>query len=233
VIPGNRLNPPQVNRGKNSEWKFLDLQDLKGLGILEKRMDYFKQKRQAKVFQFVASRRGEGVSTILTNLSEFIIKKIRDKNILLIDANFSNPVLHTFFGIPLEPGLFDLLSGEATENEVIKNAQDGRLSVVTSGNPREKAVGGLLEENLSKILDKAKEHFGYILIDSPPLLESPDALYLATASDITFLVIQAMRTRKEVAEKSKALLMDNECEIGGVLMNRVIQVIPEWLYRFF
>ncbi len=233
MILGNVLNPPQVSNGFKSHWQYVDLQFPKELGNLEKRMDYLKQKKQAKVFQFVSSRKGEGVSTIIVNLAKFIIQKIRDKNILLIDANFTHPVLHSAFGTSVEPGLYNLLTGDASESDVITSSEQGRLNIIPSGNPREKAVGGLLEENLSKILASARNTFEYILIDSPPLLESPDALYLATASDITFLVVQAMRTRKEVAEKSKAFLIDNECEIGGILINRVVQVIPEWLYRFF
>jgi len=76
-----------------------------------------------------------------------------------------------------------------------------------------------------------KGMYDCILVDSPAILTSGDSLTLSVASDATFLVIQSLRTPKEVAERARSLLDDNECEIGGVLLNRVKQVIPGWMYK--
>lgn len=216
-----------------SNWTLMDLRDQKQMGDLEKRMDFYKQKNQFRVFHFVGSQGKEGVSTIIANLANYIIEKETEKDTLVIDANFKNPVLHTAFGLPLDPGLYDLLTAHSSQAEAIYAVGATRVKVLPSGKTKRNAVGGLLQEKLPEILNTAKQYYKYILIDSPPLLTSSDALYLSVTSDVTFLVVRAMKTRKEVAEKAKGLLQKNDCEIGGVVINRVVQVIPEWLYKFF
>ena len=72
----------------------------------------------------------------------------------------------------------------------------------------------------------------YVLIDCPPLLISSDAIAVAPAADVSFLVIKAVEVQRAVAQKAISYLHDNECKIGGVILNYVQQVIPNWVYKF-
>ena len=83
------------------------------------------------------------------------------------------------------------------------------------------------------MLSACKNQYDYILIDSAPIIASSDALSTAVSSDVTFWVIQSVAVQKEVALKVKSLLIDNECELGGVILNQINQVIPEWVYKIF
>jgi len=89
----------------------------------------------------------------------------------------------------------------------------------------------LNQEKLFALLKECKDKYDYIFIDSPPILTSSDALSIAVSSDVTFWIIKSLSVQKDVALKVKSLLLDNECIIGGVILNQVLQVIPEWVYR--
>ena len=214
------------------EWHFIDLKSGKQSSDLEKKIDFYKGNQGAKVFNFAAGRKREGVSTVVTNFANYIAKKKTSKNILLIDANIKHPVLHIPFNQPLEPGLNDVLTKKVTLSQAVCNTESDKISLLPAGASGPEVSKGFGQEQFLEIVSLLREQYDHILIDSPPVLESPDALTLSIGSDVTFLIIHARKTRKEVAERSKRLLQDNDCLIGGVILNAIQHVIPEWLYNF-
>ncbi len=214
-----------------SGWRFLDLKMPKEAGNLEKRLAFLKEKEGCKVFNITSSRKHEGVSTIVANLARYIAKKKGSKKVLLIDTNFRHPVLHIAFDISPEPGLYGLFSEICDLSMAIRETEAKNIHILPAGNPQQGLTNGLDEENFQKIVSDIRNQYDYIIIDSAPLLESADSLSSAAAADVTFLVVQAHKTQKEVADKAKLLLQENECLIGGIIFNRAQHVIPEKLYN--
>lgn len=223
-------------RGKESpaasEWNFMDLRSSKQSSDLEKKIAFYQENQSAGIFNFAAAGKEEGVSTVIANFAYYITRKKASPNILLIDANIYHPVLQILFKQPLTPGLNDLLTKQAALSQAICKTESDKLSLLPAGSPAQGFSSGFGQEQFMEIVALLRKEYDYILIDSPPLLQSPDALTLAIASDVTFLVMNACKTRKEVAERSKKLLQENDCLIGGVILNAVQHVIPEWLYNF-
>ncbi|MHC4294581.1 MAG: GumC family protein, partial [Planctomycetota bacterium] len=60
---------------------------------------------------------GDGKTTLVGNLA--IAVALAGKRTLVIDADFRKPMQHKVFGVPLEPGLVDVLSGDKSLDEVI------------------------------------------------------------------------------------------------------------------
>lgn len=207
----------------------VDLKNNKQLGDLEKRIAFLNQKHEARTFNFACSSGKEGVSTVIVNLVEYLVSKKTKKDILVVDANFQNPVLHNAFGQILGDGLTQLIVDSSPWSEVIALI-DG-FHFVSCGRMYEKQAGNMEKEVLASILGKIQGNYDYIFIDSTPILQSADSMASAAAADATFLVIQSHRTSKEVAEKSITMLQENECQIRGVILNRIRQVIPGWMYK--
>ena len=214
-----------------SEWQFLNLQNRKQVGDLEKRILFFQKKNNHKVFNFACSRGEEGVSTIVANLVDYMTKKSADKTTLIIDTNFQHPELHKIFNVSIDKGLTDLLRSSINFREAIKKINTLNIDILTCGNDFPEFAGNIEQEKLKRIIRELCDSYDYIFMDSAPILTSSDALASATASDITFLVIKSLTVQREVAEKAKNLLLNNECLIGGAILNKVIQVIPDWLYK--
>jgi len=216
-----------------SGWRFLDLKNRKQIGDLEKKILFYKQKNDFKVFNFTSSRSGEGVSTVLANLLNYFKLQKSDKDILVIDANFQSPSLHNVFNIANVQGLIDILKKGTSLAEVSTPIDSTKISILTSGKGYAGQSDDIDKDNLDNTLAEAKEKFDYIFIDSPPILASSNAVSTAVVSDITFWVIQALKVQIEVALRAKATLEDNECVIGGAILNRTLQVIPSWVYKIF
>lgn len=215
------------------EWNFLDLQNRKQTGDLEKTILHFRKKMDYKIFNFSCSRGSEGVSTILINLLNYAKLHKRENKILVIDANFQRPVLHKVFNISNQAGLADALNSRSDVSEVCIHLKETDITVMPAG-PEHGTLSGSIEQKLFiEVLDACREKYDLIFIDSSPILTSSDALSTATSADLTFLIIRSSRIPKDVALKAKALLDNNECNIGGTISNDVQQVIPNWIYKFF
>ncbi len=216
---------------RSGNWSFFDLRNRKQSGDLEKKIYNLKTESQRKVFNFVSSRRQEGVTTVLANFLQYLREQGSEKKILIIDANFLVPGLHRVFNKKLSVGLADVLAGGIQINEAVVSLNVLNMSLLTCGKDYKRMAGNISLERFSEVIEEAKKGFDYVFIDSSPLLISSDAISTAIAADVTFLVIQALKVQREVARRSKSLLTDNACEIGGVILNRVPQVIPSWVYR--
>ena len=214
-----------------SEWRFLDLQNKKQTGDLEKKIFFFHKKNDYKIFNFTCCLGEEGVSTILANLIHYMADKTSEKGVLIIDTNFYHPELHVIFNLSLEKGLTDVLNGSISVQDAIQKTKAPGIDILTSGNAFQKYAGNMEQEKLTEVLSSISDMYDHIFIDSAPILTSADSLASAAVSDLTFLVIKSLRVRREVAETAKNLLLNNECLIGGAILNNVSQVIPGWLYR--
>lgn len=212
-------------------WRCPEFKNRKAVGDLEKKMIFLKQKGGSTVFNFCASRGGDGVSTIVVNLVNYISKAKSEKRILLVDANFQRPVLHNAFDAQLANGLTEVLKGAPPWSEAVLDTQFDNVNFLTCGSGYTTVAGNLDQDKLASLFEEVKGMYDYVIVDSSPLLTSADSLTVASAADATFLVVQSVNTPKEVGERAKILLHDNECLIGGVLLNRVKQVIPGWMYR--
>lgn len=211
--------------------RFLDLKNRQQTGDLEKKILYYKQKNNYKVFNFTSCRGKDGVSTVLANLINYFKLQKSDKKILIIDANFQRPSLHEIFGVANMQGLTDALSNVESYSQMLTPIDSTNISLLTCGKDYQGYSGNLNQEKFSDLLEVSKEQYEFIFIDSAPILSSSDGLSTAAASDVTFLVVQSLSVQQEVALKTKTLLLDNECIVAGVILNRIRQVIPEWAYR--
>lgn len=77
-----------------------------------------------------------------------------------------------------------------------------------------------------------RDAYEYILWDVPTPTVSPAALAVARAVDGTILVVHANRTRRQVAMHAARRIEDSGGQVLGVVLNRTLNFIPEWIYRW-
>jgi capsular exopolysaccharide synthesis family protein len=208
-----------------------DLLSDKQMVDLNYMIDQKAGRNNLKVINFVSSKSKEGTSTVLVNFMKFMLERNASNNILLVDANLQHPVLHLEFNVPSTPGLKDVLTDKAKLSDVTYKIESSDIYLIPNGNALSFETSNIESKMYESIFSKLSDRYQYIFIDSPPLLESSASLALATSADITFLVIQAHRTQWEVAQKAKNYLDHYNCPIGGVILNRVSQPIPNWIYN--
>lgn len=155
----------------------------------------------------------------------------RPHGVLLIDGQLRRPSLHKIFGLQIEGGLGEFLSGENSLGVFIKNISTSNLKLVTAGQ-RWKIPLTLFEiEKFKILLDHIKSDFEFVFLDIPPLLHSTEGVTLSKLCDGLILVIRAHHTRWEVVNEARRLLEKSKVNILGAVLNRRKFYIPESLYR--
>ena len=182
-----------------------------------------------KTLVFFSSLQGEGTSTVVSSFAKSIACK--GETVLLIDANLRHPVLHQVFHLEQKRGLAELLKGKSSLSDVTQKTRTPNLSVITSGsdtaNPFSLFDCGAMTAAIAAI----KEQAAWVLFDAPPVNSYNDALALAAKTDGAVMVVEAEKTRWEVAQKVRRQLEEGGIRILGAVLNKRQMRIPGWAYR--
>ena len=152
-------------------------------------------------------------------------------SICLVDANFRNPSLSGFFGVPDDRGLADSLIGEGGIRSFAKQLTPSNLWLLSAGDLAPESPSLLNSESLKLRLQELRSEFDYVLIDAPALNLYSDAIALGRMADGVVVVLQADSTRRESALKGLQSLRDAHIEVLGAVLNRRTFPIPEFVYR--
>lgn len=161
----------------------------------------------------------EGKSTTIANLA--VVLTQAGKSVLLIDCDMRNPTVHKNFNLSNKVGLSSCISmGIALSDAVQKTSIEG-LYALTGGvippNPSEL----LGSEQMKNVLQRAKEQYDYVLIDTPPVMPVTDALIVSRFVDGMILVIASAEIKVEMARDVKNQLVNAGANILGVVLNKV------------
>ncbi len=97
-----------------------------------------------------------------------------------------------------EPGLSDLLVGEATEELAVQVNKKHGISILPAGKLPPDPTWLLESQQMKELLEKFREEYDYIFIDLPPVLTVTDAMILSNAVDGFLLVVQNNHTEHRV-----------------------------------
>ena len=128
-----------------------------------------------KAFVFVNQKGGVGKTTSAINIGAYLAEA--GKSVLLVDFD-SQANLSSGIGIgesTAKPGVYELISGLASLDAVIRPTPVNGLSLIPAGIDLSGAAVELIAEEerdffLRKALEPARKHYDFILIDCPPSL---------------------------------------------------------------
>lgn len=161
---------------------------------------------------------GEGKSTSAANLAVSFAQ--RGEQVLLVDGNVRNPVLNQVFGIKQWPGLSDGLATGIDFDEIVYPTSIEGLAVIPGGSPMPGTADLLDSRAMEELLERAKAKYTVILIDSPAVLDTPDAIALAGRCDGAVLVLRSGKTQQKKAIEAKRLLDFGKVNLLGTVLNR-------------
>jgi capsular exopolysaccharide synthesis family protein len=143
------------------------------------------------------------------------------QRVLLIDADLRRPRLHEVFGKELQPGLADVLRGTTTTCDFRKTRVPG-LWLMPAGSPSQNPADLLGSEGFSKLIVYLREHFDWIVLDSPPVLAVTDPCLIARVASGVLLVVDCGHTAREVASAAVERLDAVGATLVGAMLNRVV-----------
>jgi len=182
-----------------------------------------------KVIAFTSSLPVEGKTSTLANLAVAFAQL--DKKVLVIDSDIRKPRLHRIFKIGNIGGLSGFLVGKLELKEAIQKTSIKNIWILPSGpvppNPSELLNSAKMKE----MLEEAKKVFDIVMLDTPPVLATIDAVIISTLVDSTVLVLKAGEiTRKPFMSAVEELKRVNS-KIIGVVFNGLKASQGKYFYK--
>ncbi len=184
--------------------------------VLYHRLEQARAVRAFRTLAFTSAVSGEGKSLTAANLALVAAAADPTRKVLLVDADLRRPRLNLLLGIDGRPGLADLLSGEATAQEVVRKVPGSALFALPAGAPRQDAGQLIASPAMRTFLARARESFDQVIVDAPPVLPVADGALLAAMSEATVLVVRAGVTSRSLVRQAVEALEGSRL-LGSVL----------------
>jgi capsular exopolysaccharide synthesis family protein len=187
--------------------------------ILRTNIEFNRKTPDANTLTIVSGGAGEGKSTTLVNLAYTFAQG--GYSTLIVDADLRRPAQHQFFETANEIGLSDYLTRDLELEEVVSQTSFDNLYLMTSGALPSDAVGVLNSQRMIELIEDVKTRFDIVFFDSPPILGVSDASVLASAVDLTLIVVQHRRFPRAMLQRVKQAVLNVGGNILGVVLNNV------------
>ena len=196
---------------------------------LRTNIQYSSFDKEVRVIVVTSSEAGEGKSTTAGNLA--ISFSQAQKKTIMIDCDLRKPSLHKKFRISNMVGLSDLLKGRESLKEAV-HKYDDYLDILTSGKVPPNPAEMLGSRSMENLLEKLKEEYDMIIIDSAPLQAVTDAQILSRKADGTIIVVRAEKTKRDSVIQAKELLKKVDANILGIVLNGVENIRKKYYYYY-
>jgi capsular exopolysaccharide synthesis family protein len=163
----------------------------------------------------------EGKTTVVSNLA-IALAEIRPR-VLVLDGDLRRPRMHDIFGVPNERGLSDLLKQDAASPDdltgLIHQTALPNLFVLPSGSETSAAATLLHSPNLAALFARLRKSFDMVLIDTPPMLQMPDARVIGRLADGVILVTRTGVTTRDAAVAARHRFNEDNTRVLGAILN--------------
>lgn len=126
--------------------------------------------------------------------------------VLVVDANLRQPSLANLAGVPVGPGLADVVRGEVHIDDAIREIEPGSLYLMPAGDVATGASTILAASRCYELLRALRLRFGHVFTDTAPVGKFVDGVLLASqAQYVTLFVKQGRHSRAEVRDLIREL----------------------------
>ncbi|MDJ0617801.1 MAG: polysaccharide biosynthesis tyrosine autokinase [Calothrix sp. MO_192.B10] len=186
--------------------------------MIQANIKFLSSDKELRVIVVTSSVPKEGKSTVAANLAAVMAQLGR--RVLLIDADLRQPVQHHIWELNNNQGLSNLLVGQTEFSPAV--CQDiEHLEILTSGVKPPNSLALLDSQRMSSFIQSTTDKYDFVIIDSPPLLLTADALTLGRMSDGILLVNRPEILDRKSATLAKEMLERSEQNVLGLVVNGI------------
>lgn len=173
-----------------------------------------------KVIAVTSVQPGEGKSTTSTSLA--ISFATSGYKTLLIDADIRNSVMSgTFKAESAYHGLTSYLSGHVDLSQVVHDTSIDNLSIIPAGQVPPNPTTLLQNARFDNMIERVRNGFDYIIIDTPPIGLVVDAAIVAQKADGSLLVTESGAVSRRFVKKAVEQMEQSGAQFLGVILNKV------------
>lgn len=176
--------------------------------------------RAAKTILVASPARRDGKSTTAANLA--IAFAQAGERTLLLDCDLREPVQHLIFDAGGAAGVSTVMPGETRLRDSIMPTAVPDLYLLPCGPVPRNPSEMLASDRFKYLLKSLCEAFDRVIIDSPALEEFADGRIVASAADVTVLVLRMNQSMR----RSGAMALAGLGEVGANVLGAVANDVP-------
>jgi tyrosine-protein kinase Etk/Wzc len=177
---------------------------------------------ELKTIVFTSPLSGDGKTTSATNLAVTLVQ--RGHTVLLVDADMRRGVINRVFGSNREPGLSDILQGTTSLEAALRRVDLGRagsLHYLTTGALPHNPASLIDSPAMRTLMDRVKQHYDTIILDSPPINVVTDAALLGSHADGVVVVVRSGVTAVQALMFAMEQLRHVRAPVLGAVLNDI------------
>jgi len=182
-----------------------------------------------RTLMITSARPREGKSRIVANLA-FVMAQ-SGRRVVVVDADMRVPTQYKLFNIENNVGLSSILEQNARFTDELQSSDFQGVYVIPSGplppNPSEL----LGSDQMKLLIEKLKNTFDLVIIDTPAILAVADAVILAPMADAIALVICRGKTSRGDVRSVQTQLSKINGRFIGVIENKAEHTNGYYYYK--
>lgn len=196
---------------------------------LRTNLQYLNTAKSSKVILITSNGPGEGKTFCSINLAAILAKA--GKRTLILELDLHKPRVQKALEMEADVGISTAVIGHTTIAESIKHTNIENLDVMLSGpippNPSEM----VLSNELKDIFVYGKEHYDYVIVDTPPAGLISDSIYLMQYADISLFVLNTKFSNKRIVSAINELVETNKVQSFAYVLNGVKRRKSRYYYN--
>lgn len=179
-----------------------------------------EQHMEGKLLMVASLLQNEGKSTVAINLAMAMAKT--HARVLLIDCDLRKPSCAKLLGIQWTgPGVRDLLTGKYQPGTLVFHDSRSNLDVLLQKGGTMNSGDHVSSPNMDTLLNWAREHYDFVILDMPPLAKVTDAESVMNKVDSTLLVVRQNAAPTRALNKAIESLNQGSAKLLGCVLNNV------------
>ncbi len=174
-------------------------------------------KRPYEVVMVTSALGQEGKTTVASQLAVSFARSGR--RTLLIDGDLRNPQQHVVLGMPFQQGLSELLRGDVTLDDVVQPTPAEGLWWLSAGRRDASTDQALASSIVGKLFGELRQRFDTVIVDTGPVLTSPDAMLLGQHVDGAIISVRRDVSRLPKVTEACSRLQSVGIPIAGAVVN--------------
>ncbi len=158
------------------------------------KVEFTVQRKTNIVLAITSTQSGDGKTFLATNLAA--LYAMTGKRTLLIDMDIRKPNIHDKLGLEKGVGVTNYLIDECSLDDILLKDTTYAFDVIRAGvvppNPGEL----IRSDKVTEMFQLLRAQYDYIVVDTSPIGQVPDASALIEQTDLTLYVVRCMQTNR-------------------------------------
>lgn len=192
-------------------------------------LQYMAADSASKVIIITSNSPGEGKTFCSINLAAILAKA--GKKVLLLELDLHKPRIQKGLDMKSDIGISTILINKTGIQECILDTPIENMQVILSGPTPPNASELILSPQMKEIFEYGRQHYDYVITDTPPVGLISDALVMMRLADATLFVINTKFSYRESINNAHEIVAANKFSNFGFILNGVKRKKSKYYYN--